>query len=279
MKCTAYTRILNFPQNAVEDLSDHIIVNCTGRIHKKDDPLTNNTSRPDFFLLYMTEGHLTVYFDKETFTLKPGMVLVYYPNTPYHQHFDGKGTISYYWIHFTGSHATELMERFQLTNKKILNIGVHSQIINLFQKVATEIMCREPDFVFATATYLQQILVTIKRFENPTASISAKKLKKSLEMLHNNYNKILSVHELAELEGLSDSRYRVLFRNVTGISPKQYLTDIRIRHACELLCQTTLKVSQIAPMVGYDDLLYFDRIFKKATNMTPTQYRDFYSEI
>ena len=52
-----------------------------------------------------------------------------------------------------------------------------------------------------------------------------------------------------------------------------YLTDLRIRHAIDLLTTTDLPVSQVAAMVGYHDYFYFARVFKKTTQMTPSSYR------
>lgn len=278
MQCTGYYRILNCPQNDIEDLSDSLIVNCTGQMNKSES-FSNDMKmgRSDFYLLYMTEGEMTVYFDDHTAIFKSGMVLFYYPKTRYRYTFDKDGIASYYWVHFTGNQAHAMMKRFGFQNELILDIGVHTSVTDLFKKMASEFICREPDFSFSAATYLLQILVRIRRYTEKPVNTHAKKLRKSLEFLHSQYHTPITIEELAAIEGMSASRYRVLFHQVTGISPKQYLTDIRIRHACELLCQTNLKVSQIAPMVGYDDLLYFDRIFKKRVNATPTQYREFYS--
>lgn len=56
-----------------------------------------------------------------------------------------------------------------------------------------------------------------------------------------------------------------------------YLTDIRITHAKEMLIQTDQDISDIAASVGYTDLKYFVRIFKRATHLTPTKFRKLYS--
>ena len=52
-----------------------------------------------------------------------------------------------------------------------------------------------------------------------------------------------------------------------------YLTDLRINHARQLMGQTELTMREIADMVGYEDQLYFSRIFKKRTGFTPSAYR------
>jgi len=62
------------------------------------------------------------------------------------------------------------------------------------------------------------------------------------------------------------------FKARTGLSPKQYLTKIRIDKAKELLAGP-LTIDQIASSVGFNDALYFSRQFKKSTGMSPSEYR------
>ena len=95
-----------------------------------------------------------------------------------------------------------------------------------------------------------------------------------MKKINNCYQKELTVEELAAMENLSVSRYRVIFKKLTGMSPKQYLTEIRMRRACELLIQTNVPISSIGKSVGYNDSLYFFRIFKKYNNMTPSLFRE-----
>ena len=280
MQCTGYYRIPNHPQHDISDSSDLLIVNCTGMNYKDNESFNTNTCRPDFYLLYVTEGELNIFLSDRNIILKSGMGIFYYPNHKYIYSFDGKGVNQYYWVHFTGHQAQTILERFGFYNESFFNIGVHTNIVNLFDKIASELICREDDFAFSASTYLLQILVNIKRyhFSNKNTE-TAKRLKASLDILHTDYHKPLTIENLAAFEQLSPSRYRTIFRETTGLSPKQYLTNIRMRRACELLRQTTLSIKQISSMIGYEDMLYFYRIFKKSNDMTPAQYRLLYNEL
>jgi len=59
-----------------------------------------------------------------------------------------------------------------------------------------------------------------------------------------------------------------------GISPKRYLTDLRIKQACMLLENSSLSVSAIANSVGFENSLYFSKAFKKAKGISPSQYAE-----
>ena len=67
--------------------------------------------------------------------------------------------------------------------------------------------------------------------------------------------------------------YTRLFHRQTGLSPQQYLTDIRINKARELLATTNYNVSEVADLTGYPNPLYFSRIFKKHTGVSPSRYK------
>jgi len=86
-------------------------------------------------------------------------------------------------------------------------------------------------------------------------------------------NPDLSLHEMATLVNLSASHFSVVFSQETGHTFKEYLTDIRIRKAKELLRMTGLRSADIAYQVGYKDPHYFSSVFKKHTGLSPNEFR------
>lgn len=97
---------------------------------------------------------------------------------------------------------------------------------------------------------------------------------KTREYISSNYHKDLSIEEVAEFAGLSISHFCLLFKQETGYTFLEYLTECRIEKAKYILKNSQVKVYQIAPLVGYQDPRYFTQVFKKMTGMTPTEYRE-----
>ena len=64
-----------------------------------------------------------------------------------------------------------------------------------------------------------------------------------------------------------------LFEEKTGSSPLRYLNYLRIQEACHYLDFTDMKISQISPLVGYEDSLYFSRLFTKTMGIPPSEYK------
>ncbi|MCI8376114.1 MAG: helix-turn-helix transcriptional regulator [Lachnospiraceae bacterium] len=98
-------------------------------------------------------------------------------------------------------------------------------------------------------------------------------VEEALTYLESNYTNNISVQSLADSIGLNRSYLHRLFKSATGSSVQEYLLDLRIRKACTLLKSTVLPIAIISLSVGYEDTLYFSRLFKKKKGVSPSRYR------
>lgn len=84
----------------------------------------------------------------------------------------------------------------------------------------------------------------------------------------------LSLQQLADMVSLHPNHFTQLFRKNTGLSCMQFLAQLRMEKAKELLHQTDLKISEIAERVGYENPLYFSSYFKKWVGLNPSEYKE-----
>lgn len=84
----------------------------------------------------------------------------------------------------------------------------------------------------------------------------------------------LSIQTIAAQVYLSQTYLCAVFKKTTGQTINEYVTDIRIEKARELLSTTRMKLNDLATAIGFSDTNYFSTLFKRKTGLTPTEYRD-----
>lgn len=98
-------------------------------------------------------------------------------------------------------------------------------------------------------------------------------INKSMDYIRSRYTEPLEREELAEVASLSMSYFSIMFKKVAGCTPTQYITKVRLDKAKQLLQSSELTVSEVARQVGFQDPLYFARVFAQHAGMPPREYR------
>jgi len=100
------------------------------------------------------------------------------------------------------------------------------------------------------------------------------RVKRTLDLIREKYYEALTVEQLAEEVGISGDRLRHLFKQETGITVLDYLTQIRMEHAKRMLKDKRFKVYEVADKVGYKNSQYFSQVFRKTVGVNPLVYAE-----
>jgi AraC-like DNA-binding protein len=95
----------------------------------------------------------------------------------------------------------------------------------------------------------------------------------TISYMKEHLDKPLRAATLASVAKMSLPHYFVIFKRCTGSTPIDFFIKLRMERARELLATTSCSVKEISGVLGYDDPLYFSRVFKSVNQATPTQYR------
>lgn len=95
----------------------------------------------------------------------------------------------------------------------------------------------------------------------------------AIEYIDENYSQKLMLEDVCRVSAMSQSYFCYIFKNLTGKTFTEYLTDLRIKKAMGLLTETDMPVSGICFDVGFNNVAYFCRIFKKDVGTSPGEYR------
>lgn len=113
-----------------------------------------------------------------------------------------------------------------------------------------------------------------KLVTNDNTMTSTQGIQTTLDYIHDHFSEVLTLSKLASVSGYSISHFEHTFKQITGSSPFEYITRIRIINASESLKNSDKKVIDIASENGYDNISYFNRSFKKIMGVSPRKFRN-----
>lgn len=126
------------------------------------------------------------------------------------------------------------------------------------------------------------ILLLLSRFlRHATAEkrVKDERIEQSLTYIRENIGRRVNMDELAKVACMSKDHFIRMFKREVSLTPNAYVTEKKIERAELLLVTTLLPVKQIALSLGYDDMAYFNNVFKRHTKVSPLQYREKYSQV
>jgi AraC-like DNA-binding protein len=202
----------------------------------------------------------------ESFLIFPHMEVYYYP--------DSQDPWEYIWIDFRGDEAKNLLSLTNLSHSTPVVPVAPKDLEPLFHIIETN---NQKTFEKERASARLRLLLSYYMEYFPKSNTEAKTdyVVEAKEYIEDNYWKTtLTVLMIAEYVKIGRTYLFRLFKEETGMSIQSYLTQYRIRRACNLLKSTQISVKSVACSVGYKDQLYFSKIFKKVTMHTPSEYRE-----
>ena len=267
----------------VEDLTVPLKINNCGyyRIHSGPDIETPHPEgRNDYQLLYIAAGKGYFYFKgSETATVvTKGHMVLFRPKEPQVYNYYVEDKTEVYWIHFTGSKIEEYLDSYELPkDENVFFTGVSPDYPWFYNQIIRELQLQRANYEDVIKLFLHHIFLTINRYIKESQQIknnTINDIERAIHYFNENYAKPISIEQYAEEHLMSGNWFIHSFKSVMKVPPMQYITQLRIAAAKGYLENSTKTIAEIAAAVGYDNALYFSRIFKKRTGMTPSAYRE-----
>ncbi len=183
---------------------------------------------------------------------------------------------AHYWIGFTGKKAKQLLEFFNISTENheqfsVKNWDYVKELLDTsFEKCAKD---NSLDQAFAQSTLFSVLLRLVPYNEDTNKKRYIDDMEIVAQYIKNNYHQKISMQYLANAVHISPKYLRQKFHSAYGVSPQQYMIDIRMEAAKKLLLTTNYKIKEISASVGYASQLDFSNIFKKKTGLSPREYR------
>lgn len=234
--------------------------------------IVRESGRSDWQILFIINGTLDVNTEYGQLAANENDIVVFPPRIKNDYVFkinkEGKNTAGYY-IHYTGTAIDEIMGKTGITDISVLK-NMPLEVRRQFEWVLKYHKKKEQ---YSALGYLLLILSSLKLQNTGEMTDCRKRIHDAASYISLHYTENIDAEECAELFNLSRSRFMHLFKDEFGVPPHNYMLNLRLEHAVELLRYSSLSISEVASQCGFSDAYYFTRLFTKNYGVSPTKYR------
>jgi AraC-like DNA-binding protein len=157
-----------------------------------------------------------------------------------------------------------------------IDVGHNEDLLQLFHTLIKTVSAAEIGYRQIVSGITLQILGlvnAVSKFKTPDTGNQSKLISKAKFLLQESIENPVNLEEMVKELPMGYSRFRKIFKEMTGQSPNQYHLNLRLDRARDLLTSTTLTINEIAYQTGFDSIFYFSRLFKKKNGLPPKEYR------
>lgn len=238
----------------------------------------------DYVLVHtVLSGHGVYRTGGQSYTCRGGDSFVIFPGELFSYQADAEDPWHYVWVGFVGSNAHTLLDSMGVTRERPVVRGARLPDLRPLYNSLNDNLQQTDDPPLANieaSGWLRLILGQLGRIcrgdgtttEPDTAAID-RQIEQAIRFMSLHYTQPVSIDQLSRTLGYHRTHLSRMFKRTTGLSPKQYLMQIRLERAQTLLSDTSMPIDQVASAVGFNDPLYFSKKFKDWAGTSPSTYR------
>lgn len=235
-------------------------------------------TKADYTLWCVQEGSLTIELNEKTFFVQKGDVVLFYPGDSYHAYSDVDCAFLVFFFSLETGNSMDLLKGMNLAGvyhnehlrKTCLSFCEH--YLNYFDTPSSVSLQLYASF-FSFVTELLKIPECCNHFYEMVVNAPDTLIHSVLSYMNEHFTEDILMKELAALVDMSEKYFIRYFHFHIGITPKQYLVELRMKRAIELLSSTNCSIAEIASELGYSDQYCFSKAFRKYYGEAPSTFR------
>lgn len=235
-------------------------------------------ARNHYLFHYIIAGRGVLLANDKEYEVGPGHGFLVVPGQITTYRSDQADPWEYTWLEFDGLRAHESLNLAGISGKEPVYTARSKRDGQLLQDEMLYIVNHSeasPTHLIAHGyLFLDQLVQSsANRQEGRERRLRDFYIKEALVFIDRNYQRDISIEEIAAVCGLNRSYFGKVFRDAVGESPQAYLLHYRMARAAQLLKETRLPIGEIAAQVNYPNQLHFSRAFKNVHGVSPREYR------
>lgn len=234
------------------------------------------TEHLDNLLLYCSNGQGILEVDGASHRVGKGDLIMLPAGHTHSYRADSVHPWSLYWVHFVGEQSAAIWELLDYAPERpVLTVGLLQKFVTDFELLleVRRTGYHPPAFVYAANQLRQMLTYLASAALTRPATGTGLDLAEIHALMEEHLHGQLDLDALAKHAALSKYTFARKYKQLTGRPPIQHFIHLKMERACYLLDVTGKRVSQVANMLGYDDVYYFSRLFRKVVGVSPSQYR------
>jgi len=269
-------RIIYTPSNFAKDNLTYL--QEVGELSALKTHSTGRENLSSYLFFIVTKGHGSVKYGGVTYNMSPGDCVFISCMNKY-EHVSSPDLWTLKWVHFNGITMDAIYEKYKERGGRVVFSSPNpAEVIKLIDEIHdvadSDSYLRDMEIHEKLAMLLLHIMKeSWHEKQVDMTSEKRKDLRLIREYIEQNYDKDIKLDDLAKEYSISKYYMSHIFREQYGTSITNYLIQVRITKAKHYLRFTQLSTSDVAAKVGYEDVNYFIRMFKKVENITPGEYR------
>lgn len=266
-------RSYKFPDNEHQHMNARLIYITEAKYGEDWNSDIHTHHFTELFYILRGKGFFTI--SDHSFPIRENHLIIVNPNVP-HMEISSKTEPLEYII--LGINNLEF-HNTENSDYNLLDFSFHKDELNFYLKsLLREVRFKEPNFENVCQNLLEIIVwYIIRKTKLTLAAASSKKSTKEChfieQYLQEHFKEDISLQTLSELTYLNKYYLVHAFKNYKGLSPMNYMIQLRIDEAKYLLETTNTSIAKIASQIGFSSQSYFSQTFRRMTGMTPNEYR------
>ncbi len=231
--------------------------------------------RDHYLIHYISTGRGVYTHADKTYELQQGDLFLITPDELISYRADKKDPWEYYWVGFNGTDARRLVNMAGFSaDCPVLHCDDASKTKQLLLAIAEASGSSAADDAQMVGC-LYHFMSHLIRMNNHliTGNPHQEYVANALRFIQYNYASDIGINDIARYVGISRSQLYRAFLESFGVAPHSYLQRYRINEACSLLRNPNYFIAEVAGSVGFNDPLYFSRVFKSIKGRSPSAYQ------
>ncbi|MCL3854442.1 MULTISPECIES: AraC family transcriptional regulator [Parabacteroides] len=230
----------------------------------------------EFVLVYVTRGEgIFISSNCPMSKISEGDVFFIFPKQWHTHHPIAEIGWDEYYFTLSGPYFDNLLRKIVNYTNPIFHIGINRLLINHLNEMIDSAMAEKPAFqvlLGGTALHIISLIYSINKTQD-YGTEAIQKMQKACMLMRENVYENFTSEDIAKAINMSYSNFRKFFKKYVGITPHQYILQLKINKIKELLDSTEMSIQDISAKLNFESPDYFSFFFRKKTGVSPISYR------